>query len=260
RHHAVSLNVLKPGEMAATAGTSGVVYAVSDAIRFDPACRVNTFAHVNYTQDSDRLGVLLCINGTGISNSWLKKTFRDPDLDYGEMNSMAQQVGIGSDGLRFLPFGNGAERMLENRNIGAQLHNLNFNMHSRAHLMRAVQEGVALAFKYGMDLMGDLGVRPKVIRAGCANMFLSPVFREVLAGVTGATIELYNTDGAQGAARGAAIGLGYYRSLDEAFHGLHRIRLIEPEEKLSQQHGDIYAGWLNCLNRALEAQRVRPES
>ncbi|MCG8579490.1 MAG: carbohydrate kinase, partial [Bacteroidales bacterium] len=212
-NNALSLNVLNPGEVAATAGTSGVVYGVSDQLKYDPASRVNTFAHVNHTNIDNRLGVLLCINGTGILNSWLRKNVA-ADLDYVQMNNEAEAVKPGSDGLLVFPFGNGAERVLKNENPGATVKNLSFNLHSRGHLLRAAQEGIAFSFKYGMEVMEQTGIETKVIRAGKANMFLSPVFRQTLADISGSTIELYETDGALGAARGAAYGAGLYKSLE----------------------------------------------
>ena len=205
-NNALSLNVLEPGEIAATAGTSGVVYGISDTVKYDPRSRVNTFAHVNHG-DHTRLGILLCINGTGILNSWLKKMV-GADLSYEEMNELAAQVPIGSDGVIVLPFGNGAERVLCNTDPGCRFEGIQFNRHGRAHMFRAAQEGIVFSFKYGMDIMADMGIKPSVIRAGKANMFLSPVFCDTLAGITSSPIELYNTDGAQGAARGAGVGMG----------------------------------------------------
>jgi xylulokinase len=249
-NNALSLHVLRPGEIAATAGTSGVVYGVSDSYKFDPQSRVNSFAHVNHAVDTPRIGILLCINGTGISNSWIRKVSGAPSYD--AMNAHAQSVPVGSDGIIVLPFGNGAERMLGNRDAGAQMLGLNFNIHSSPHLYRAVQEGVAFSFRYGMDIMQSLGVRPSVIRAGSANLFLSPVFCEALAGVSGVTIELYNTDGALGAARGAAIGAGILRSVDDAFRGLRRVATIEPADTLRQAYDEAYGRWHAALVHALK--------
>src|SRR5690606_4728923 len=205
-NNAFSLNVLNPGEVAATAGTSGVVYSVTDRIVFDPQSRVNTFAHVNHG-DKNRLGVLLCINGCGIQNAWLKRVF-GKNMSYNEMNTMAARIPIGSEGLTMLPFGNGAERILQNKNPGAKIEGLDFNRHEKAHLARASQEGVAFAIFYGMEIMQDMGIDLSVIRASEANMFLSPVFRDTLAAVSGSQIELYQTNGAIGAARGAGLGTG----------------------------------------------------
>jgi len=212
-NNAFSLNVLEPGEIAATAGTSGVVYGVSGVVKYDPQSRVNTFAHVNHSEKKERLGVLLCINGTGILNSWLKHNSGYETGSYDTMNLEAAKIGIGSDGLVILPFGNGAERVLGNKNPGSLFAGIDFNRHNRAHLARAAQEGIVFSFRYGMEVMKETGIRPAVIRAGQANMFLSPVFRDTLAGITGATIELYDTDGSQGAAKGAGMGVGYYRPL-----------------------------------------------
>lgn len=241
-NNALSLNVLKPGEIAATAGTSGVVYGVSDEIKYDPQSRVNTFAHVNHTKANPRLGVLLCINGTGILNSWMKHNVGGGHTDYTDMNEKAGTVAIGSNGLRMYPFGNGAERMLGNQNPGAKVVNLNFNTHKDAHVFRAAQEGIVFAFNYGIEIMKNTGIRPNVIRAGHANMFLSPVFRDTLAGVTGASIELYATDGAMGAALGAGIGAGVY-SPTEAFKGLKKLYTLEPSASHRQEYLDAYQNW-----------------
>ena len=250
-NNAFSLNVLKPGEIAATAGTSGVVYGVSNEVTYDHQSRVNTFAHVNHAAADPRLGVLLCVNGTGILNSWLKKNVGG-SLSYTEIDRLAALVPIGSDGLTVLPFGNGAERMLGNAEIGAQVSNLNFNIHTQAHLFRAAQEGIVFSFKYGMDIMGEIGITPTVIRAGHANMFRSATFRDTLAGVTGAAIELYDTDGAQGAARGAGVGTGYYNSCDEAFAGLETLELVEPNPGRRDAYAEAYQQWFQILHRATQ--------
>ena len=208
-NNALSLNVLKPGEIASTAGTSGVVYGVLGDINYDPKSRVNTFAHVNHKSDEPRLGVLLCINGTGILNSWLKKNITSAETSYEEINEIAAKAPIGSEGITIIPFGNGAERVLENCETGASINGINFNIHNRSHILRAAQEGIVFSFMYGMEIMRGMGMDISVIKAGKANMFLSPIFRETLAGVSGATIELYDTDGSVGAARGAGIGAGF---------------------------------------------------
>ncbi len=245
-NNALSLNVLKPGEVAATAGTSGVVYGVSDQLKYDPKSRVNTFAHVNHTNTDNRLGVLLCINGTGILNSWLRKNVAK-ELNYVQMNDDASVVPPGSEGLLFFPFGNGAERVLMNTNPGATMKNLNFNIHSRGHMLRAAQEGIAFSFKYGMEIMEQTGIQTKVIKAGNANMFLSPVFRQTLADISGSTIELYETDGALGAARGGAYGAGLYATLDEAFASLKKVALVEPIKENTEKLTQVYQDWKNGL-------------
>ena len=242
---------MNPGEIATTAGTSGVVYGVSGEVKYDPYSRVNTFAHVNHTSGANRLGVLLCINGTGILNSWLNKNIGNKAFSYEEMNQKASEVAIGSEGLSILPFGNGAERVLRNKNIGAQISGLGFNTHTDAHLFRAAQEGIVFSFKYGMDIMEEIGIKAQVIRAGKANMFLSPVFRETLAGVSGATIELYNTDGSVGAARGAGIGSGYYSSAKEAFASLKKLDTVTPDAGKKEEYEEAYQNWKQALNKVL---------
>ena len=241
-NNALSLNVLNPGEIAATAGTSGVVYGVLGDVNYDPKSRVNTFAHVNHHVDQTRLGVLLCINGTGILNAWVHRNIT-PDISYADMNDLAATAPIGSDGVTIVPFGNGAERVLENKEIGCSINGVNFNKHSKAHLVRAAQEGIVFSFCYGMEIMQQMGMDIKKIHAGKANMFLSPLFRDTLAGVSGATIELYDTDGSVGAAKGA----GIYKDNKEAFASLDKLQVIEPKQADSAAYAEAYARWKEVL-------------
>lgn len=250
-NNAFSLNVLSDGEIAATAGTSGVVYGVTNKINFDKFSRVNQFAHVNHAKDDTRLGVLLCVNGTGIQNSWMRKIIGN-NLSYEEMNEKGAEIPIGSDGITVLPFGNGAERILNNKNIGSHILGIDFNWHSHSHLIRAVQEGIAFAFKYGIEIMNEMGLDIRVIRAGKSNMFLSPIFRQTLSNITNALIELYDTDGAQGAARGAAVGAGYYKSFSEAFQTLNKTEIITPSKNEIERTSESYSLWKNKLKMFLE--------
>jgi len=245
-NNALSLNVMNPGEIAATAGTSGVVYGVLGNINYDPRSRVNTFAHVNHSANIPRLGVLLCINGTGILNAWMHRnvTF---DMGYAEMNDLAAQAPIGSDGVCIMPFGNGAERVLENKEVGCTISGVNFNKHTRAHLVRAAQEGIVFSFCYGMEIMQQMGMDIQKIHAGRANMFLSPLFRETLAGVSGATIELFETDGSVGAAKGAGIGAGIYQDNKEAFSTLEKLAVIEPDVSRREEYRQAYENWKQLL-------------
>jgi xylulokinase len=244
--NALSLGVFNPGEIAATAGTSGVVYGVSGSVAYDPESRVNTFAHVNYSPEQVRLGVLLCINGTGILNSWLRRNVA-PELSYARMNDEAATSPMGARGVSVVPFGNGAERVLGNREPGCSVHGVNFNVHSRADLLRAAQEGIVNSFRYGIDVMRGVGITSRVIRAGRANMFLSPLFRQSLATVTGTAIELYDTDGAAGAARGAGLGAGLYRSPAEAFASLEKVATVEPDTAAKEASEEAYMRWKSYL-------------
>ena len=250
-NNALSLNVFNPGEIASTAGTSGVVYGVNGEINYDPKSRVNTFAHVNHTNEQTRLGILLCINGTGILNSWIKRTVAPEGISYPAMNDLAAQAPIGSEGVSILPFGNGAERVLQNREIGSSIHGVNFLKHGKQHIVRAAQEGIVFSFQYGIEIMEQMGMDVKKIHAGHANMFLSPLFRETLAGVSGATIELFDTDGSVGAAKGAGIGAGIYKDNNEAFATLDRIEVIEPKEADRQAYRDAYGLWKQRLETIL---------
>ena len=246
-NNALSLNVLNPGEVAATAGTSGVVYGVGDKRQHDTKSRVNSFVHVNSTDTAHRCGVLMCVNGTGILNSWLKSNLAG-DLDYPQMNERAASVPVGAEGLTIVPYGNGAERTLKNDDIGAVVSGLKFNTHSTAHLLRAGQEGIVFALDYGLDIMRHMGIEVNTVRAGHANMFLSPLFAEAFATTTGATVELYDTDGAAGAARGAGIGAGVYADARDAFENLKCKGVIEPNHKQTQAYRQAYRRWLDVLS------------
>ena len=247
-NNALSLNVLNPGEVAATAGTSGVIYGVSDQLTYDSQSRVNTFAHVNYTPQSKRVAMLMNINGTGIMNSWVKENMGF-GLDYQQMNEEAAKVPVGSKGLRIFPFGNGAERVFNNRIIGAQFHHLDLNLHGKAHVFRAVQEGIAFTFRYGLDIMRSNGMNPKVIRAGHTNMFLSELFAEAFVNATGVPVELYQNDGSVGAALGAGIGAKVFASPQDAFSEFKPLKIIEPLQ--ADAYETAYQDWKALLEKQL---------
>jgi xylulokinase len=269
-NNALSLNVLNPGEVAATAGTSGVIYGVVDKPAWDEKSRVNTFLHVNHRADQSRYGVLQVLNGTGILNRWVREVSLDPvagggaaagsatggtpaPASYETLNALAAEAPIGSAGLVMLPFGNGAERILENVNYGASMHGLNFNIHGRSHLLRAAQEGIVFALGFGLEIMRGIGLTVETVRAGHANMFLSPLFRRAFATVTGATVELFNTDGSEGAARGGAFGAGLFGTLDEAFSGLDLRERIEPDRSVAGEYAEAFQRWKDRLARVTDA-------
>lgn len=254
-NNALSLDVLEPGEIAATAGTSGVVYAVSDQVSYDQESRINSFAHVNHQlshTNQTRIGILLCINGTGILNRWVKDNFGQ-NLSYVDMNQLASEVEIGSEGILVMPFGNGAERMLKNKILGASFQNLDLNIHSQKHIFRAAQEGIAFSLQYGFEMMQANGVNPKVIRAGKANMFLSEVFSKSLVNVSNTPVELYDTDGAKGAALGAGFGAGIYQSPKEAMSKLTRLQIIEPNPIEVEAYREVYQKWKLSLEKQMQS-------
>ena len=250
-NNALSLNVFQPGEVAATAGTSGVIYGVSDQLIADRESRVNTFAHVNYRKDEVRTGVLLCINGTGIMNSWGRKLL-GKELSYDQINTIAATAAIGSQGLQVIPFGNGAERMLNNQLVGASITSIDLNRHETADILRAIQEGIAFAFRYGLDIMRENGLYPQMIRAGHANLFLSPVFREAFVGATNVPVEVYDHDGSVGAAMGAGIGSGYYTDFTEAFRNLKPVYSVAP--KHVDQYEENYQQWKGILETKIKTK------
>ena len=247
-NNALSLNVMNPGEVAATGGTSGVVYGVLGETNYDPKSRVNTFAHLNHAEGQTRLGVLLCINGTGILNSWMHHNVV-PNVDYPDMDRMATQVPIGCDGVSVMPFGNGAERVLQNKEVGCSIHGLNFNRHTASHLIRASQEGIAFSFCYGIEIMQQMGMNIQTIHAGRANMFKSALFRDTLSTISGAAIDVYKTDGADGAAKGAGMGAGIYRDSNEAFASLDLFAHVEPDNAHRDEYLAAYIRWKEILSK-----------
>jgi xylulokinase len=248
-NNALSLHVLEPGEIAATAGTSGVIYGVTDKNIADSDGRVNTFAHVNYSEAQPNVGVLLCINGTGIQYSWIKQNFMDSSLSYNDLNSLAGNVKPGADGLLCYPYGNGAERSLKNKEVNGHFSGINFNLHGKGHIIRAAQEGIVFSFRYGLDIMKSIGMEFKVIKAGFSNLFQSPVFTEAFVNTCNVELEIYNTDGSQGAARGAGLGTGYYKKDDDAFRGLRIIKKMSPDPKLVSEYEKIYGSWKSGLKK-----------
>ncbi|GAA5520678.1 hypothetical protein LQ318_03010 [Aliifodinibius salicampi] len=251
-NNALSLNVLNPGEAAATAGTSGVIYGVTDKPLYDEQSRVNTFVHVNHDEEQSRYGVLLCINGTGILNSWLKNELFNELNSYEEMNTMASEVAVGSEGIHVFPFGNGPERVLGQQGIGSQFRNIDFNRHSRAHIIRAAQEGIAFSMNYGLQVMHQMGLDIDTIRVGKGNMFLSNVFREAFTNTTGLSVELYDSSGSYGAAIGAGIGIDAFPNREEAFKGLRKSDTLQPEPELEKAYSSAYDQWKEKLEKELK--------
>ena len=251
-NNALSLNVLEPGEVAATAGTSGVIYGVSDELCYDNDSRINTFAHVNHSAELTRTGSLLCINGTGIFNRWIKN-IAGVNYSYSGLNELASNVPAGSEGLMTLPFGNGAERIFNNRIIGAHFHQLDLNAHTTGHLVRAVQEGIAFSLRYGLDIMRENGMNPSVVRAGKANLFLSDVFTSAFTAVNNVSVEFYEGDGSYGAAIGAGIGAGIYKNAKEAFQLRKPIAIKSPAN--TDRYEDLYQQWKEVLRNQLNYQQ-----
>lgn len=250
-NNALSLNVLRPGEVAATGGTSGVLFAVTDRNTSQEFSRVNHFAHVNYTEEKPSIGTLLCINGAGIQYSWLKNLTQSKDFN--TMNLLAANVSVGSEGLVNLPFGNGSERMLNNRNLGTHFCNLNLNLHKHAHLFRAALEGIAFSFAYGMEIMKADGLDAQVIRAGNDNLFRSEIFSTTLATLIQHPISIYNTTGAVGAARAAGLEKGELDRMNEHVNQHDKVAEIEPKKTVSI-YQEAYQKWKNELEHQLNKE------
>ncbi|MBK9017765.1 MAG: carbohydrate kinase [Saprospiraceae bacterium] len=252
-NNALSLNVLEPGEVAATGGTSGVVYGVVDKPKYDPQSRVNSFLHVNHgvpphtsyliPHTSTRIGILLCINGAGSQYAWVKQQIATDSISYFDMENLAASVPVGANGLRILPFGNGAERMLGNRDIGSKVNNLHFSRHSRAHFYRAALEGIAFSFVYGMGILKEMGLNVQVMRVGNDNLFQSAVFSNTISNLVDSRIEMVETTGAVGAAKAAGVATGFFSSVGEAMKGGKVLLAYEPDSSVNGVYEEAYRAW-----------------
>ncbi|MEM9886376.1 MAG: FGGY family carbohydrate kinase [Bacteroidota bacterium] len=249
-NNALALNVLQPGEVAATGGTSGVVYGVLDKAVYDSKSRVNAFAHVNHQKEQARIGILLCINGAGIQYKWVKENLAANGTSYLEMNQRAAAVPVGSDGLRILPFGNGAERMLENKNPGAYITNLQFNRHRPAHFYRAALEGVAFSFVHGIRILQELGVDSAVIKVGNDNLFRSEIFSKTICNLLQNRIEIVETNGAVGAAKAAGVATGIYASIEEAMQSIKVLDTYEADRHVAE-YERAFEAWESDLMKVI---------
>ena len=246
-NNALSLGVFETNEVAATGGTSGVIYAVVDKAQYDDQSRVNGFAHVNHTKDNPRVGILLCINGTGIQYAWVRQNAAFKGLSYPQIETEASSISIGSDGLCMLPFGNGAERVLGNKNIGAHIHNLEFNIHNRNHLYRAALEGIAFSFYYGFKVLKEMGLNISSIKVGNDNLFQSQIFSATVSTMLDTQISVIETTGAIGAAQGSGVGAEIYSDLKEAVGNAPVVKKYEPNSS-SEEYKVAYQNWESALN------------
>lgn len=249
-NNAMSLGVLEPGEIAASGGTSGVVYGITDQLVYDETHRINSFAHVNHKKDKNRIGVLLCINASGILYRWVRENVLGSEVSYPEMEAMARKSEVGARGLYFLPFGNGGERMLNFKNKGAQLFGLNLNLHNQSDVIRASLEGIAFSFVYGIELIESIGVPVKRIKVANDNLFQSEIFSQVIANLSGVEIEMYETTGAVGAAQGASYAGGAYDSLEKAIFTKSSLKTFKPENAISP-YQKAYSEWKKHLEISL---------
>ncbi len=250
-NNAWSLHVNEPGIMAGTGGTSGVLYGISEKPVIDRSQRTNSFAHVNYIPEKPRIGTLLCINGAGIMYSWIRRNITGQEISYADLEKRAATIAPGAEGLSILPFGNGAERMLQNKPVGAHIMGLDLNRHHQDHIIRAGLEGIGFAFYYGYEIMKDLGMTSQILRVGNDNLFQSKIFSQLLSSLSGITIEIRNATGAVGAALGAGLGSGYYKNPDEALSSQEVIQTIEPDQNLLFTYQEPYQKWKSELLKKL---------
>ena len=248
-NNAMSLNVLNSGEIAATGGTSGVLYGLTDNLKSKEYLRINNFAHVNYSQTNKLIGKLLCLNGAGIQYKWIKNL--TSNASYLEMNKKALNINIGSNDLSVFPFGNGAERIFNNKNVGSSISNINYNIHSSSHLLRASLEGIAFSFIYGMEILINDNMKLSLIRAGNDNLFQSNVFSNTICNVLNKEIEIHDVSGAYGAARAVGCNLNDFKSFSENVTKHDYIKTYEPS-KNNKQYLEAYINWKKKLNTILK--------
>ncbi len=250
-NNALSLNVFNPGEVAATGGTSGVIYAVTNNLSAKEGLKLNNFAHVNHSEEKISIGKLLCINGAGIQYRWLKNNLNLETNSYQTMNSHASKVPVGSNNLQLIPFGNGAERMFDNQTIGTHICNLNLNKHTRSHIFRAALEGIAFSFVYGMEILKKDSTEIKVIRAGNDNLFRSEIFSNTVATLINQEIEIYNTTGAIGAARAAGLSDGTFEDFGTMITKNDHVMTYHPLQN-QEDYKEAYTNWKRELNRIIK--------
>ena len=248
-NNALSLNVFDDGEVAASGGTSGVIYSITNNLSSKEPSRINHFAHVNYSDKNKSVGKLLCINGAGIQYRWLRN--HSVEDSYEKMNEMASKISVGSDGISVIPFGNGAERMLNNKNIGTHLCNINLNKHTHGHLYRSSLEGIAFSFMYGMEILKKDNASINVIRAGNDNLFRSKIFANTVSTLIGHEIEIYNTTGAFGAARASGVMNNDLSSFREKITKNDHIMTFMPLKNKSE-YEDAYLRWKRDLEGVLK--------
>lgn len=250
-NNAMALKVLHPGDVAATGGTSGVVYAVTDKLNYDAQSRVNGFAHINHNSNQNRIGQLLCINGCGILYAWMRKQVAAAGISYEAMEKQLSSIAIGSEGLTILPFGNGSERILNDKVMGARIDNLQFNIHTQDHLFRAAIEGIVFSFAYGMDILRSIGIKPNTIKVGNDNLFLSDTFSTSMANLLQCNIEMYNTTGAVGAAKASTVAIGMFNSIDEAIADMKPLKITEYNTN-NTQYLEAYGKWAQGLDKLIQ--------
>jgi xylulokinase len=250
-NNAMALKVLHPGDVAATGGTSGVVYAVTDKLDYDVQSRINGFAHINHTAEQKRIGQLLCINGCGILYAWMRKQVAASGQTYETMEKQLNGIPVGSEGLMIFPFGNGSERILNDKMMGARIDNLQFNRHTQDHLFRAALEGIVFSFAYGMEILQSIGILPTTIKVGNDNLFLSDTFTSSMANLLQCNIEMYDTTGAVGAAKASTVAIGIYASIDEAIDDMKPIKITEFRSD-NRQYIDAYGQWSDQLNHLIK--------
>ena len=238
---AVGMGLVRPGAVSATIGTSGVVFAATDRPALDPRGRVHTFCH------AVRGGwhVMGVTQGAGLSLRWFREQFGAGDDDgrdpYERLAEEAASAPPGSDGVLWAPYLMGERTPHLDPHARAALVGLNAG-HTRAHVLRAILEGVAFSLRDTLTIFGEMGVPVESIRLGGGGA-RSPLWRQIQADVYGREIELVEAE--EGAAYGAALlagaGGGAWGSVEEACAAAVRVRgRVAPEPGASRLMDERY--------------------
>ena len=220
--NAVGVGVVAPGSMALSLGTSGVIFAATDQPLFEPQGRVHAFCHA-MPRRWHMMSVMLSAAG---SLRWFRDALA-PGVEFGDLAASAGEVPAGSDGLFFLPYLSGERSPHPDPLARGAFVGLNLG-HDRRHMTRAVLEGVAFGLRDGLDLMMAAGMTPPDRIRASGGGTASPLWRQILADVLGT--EIATVDTTEGAAYGAgllaAVGAGWFTSVDAATERIVRVRPV----------------------------------
>jgi xylulokinase len=226
---AVGIGIVQPGAVSATIGTSGVVFAATNSPALDPKGRVHTFCHAI----PGRWHVMGVTQGAGLSMRWFRDQFGagmgegDP---YDRMTEEAAQVESGSNGLLWAPYLMGERTPHLDPHARAALVGLTAS-HTRAHVIRAIMEGVAFSLRDSFEIFNEMQVPVETIRLGGGGA-RSALWRQIQADIYGRAVATVEAEegAAYGVAMLAGVGVQTWSSVDAACEAVVRTRdQVEPE-------------------------------
>lgn len=248
---AIGMGITEKGKTSSTIGTSGVIFAVTDAPKLDLKGRIHTLCHA-IPNRWHNTGVTLA---AGLSFKWFRENFGDGKL-YDELVNEAEKVSSGSDGAIWLPYLMGERSPHLDPNARAAFVGLTAS-HTKAHLTRAVLEGVAFSLRDSLEIFKESGAEISSVRLGGGGA-KSKLWRQIQADVYNKSVEIIEAD--EGAAFGAAIlagvGAGAWKTVDEACEKtIHVTEKIEPNaasvEKLNRNY-EAYKTLYRSLHSAVQ--------